>query len=75
MTKLKAEFLQHYYDQKGIPLRNRIIAYFPKLNEMMVLTKGLSNFFMKNKFTSKIIKKKLGFTTKRQTAFTFQKIP
>lgn len=28
IAKLKAEFLQHYYDAKGVPLRARMIAHF-----------------------------------------------
>ena len=31
MAKLKAEFLQHYYDSRGTPLRARLIAAFPQL--------------------------------------------
>ena len=28
MAKLKAEFLQHYYDANGVPFRSRLIANF-----------------------------------------------
>ena len=31
IAKLKAEFLQQYYDARGIPLRSRMIAAFPRL--------------------------------------------
>ncbi|MCU0395776.1 MAG: FAD-binding oxidoreductase [Chitinophagaceae bacterium] len=30
VAKLKAEFLQHYYDANGVPLRSRLIANFTK---------------------------------------------
>lgn len=34
MAKLKAEFLQHYYDIHGIPLRSKMIAHLPRLNRL-----------------------------------------
>ncbi len=34
VAKLKAEFLQHYYDANGIPLRTRLIAYITKINKL-----------------------------------------
>ena len=30
MAKLKAEFLQHYYDANGVPFRSKLIANFSK---------------------------------------------
>ncbi len=66
MTKLKAEFLQHYYDHKGVPLRSKLIANISKLNSLMVWIRPVSNFFMGNKFLSKIIMKSIGFSTQRQ---------
>jgi len=35
ITRLKAEFLQHYYDDHGIPFRTKMIAYNPLLNKLM----------------------------------------
>lgn len=32
VAKLKAEFLQHYYDANGIPIRSRLIANFARLS-------------------------------------------
>ena len=32
VAKLKAEFLQHYYDANGIPLRSRLVANFATLS-------------------------------------------
>lgn len=31
VAKLKAEFLQHYYDANGVPIRSRLIANFTRL--------------------------------------------
>lgn len=61
MAKLKAEFLQHYYDSNGIPLRSRIIAYLPRLERLATLMPGLSNALM----ATKLFRASLGFTTRR----------
>ncbi len=65
MAKLKAEFLQHYYDEHGIPLRTRAIAYINKINALGSITPGITNFFTQNKGTSKILKNVLGFAPDR----------
>ncbi len=65
MTKLKAEFMQHYYDVKGVPLRTWLIANISKMNRLAMITRGLSNFVMQNKWTSFVMKKTLGFATQR----------
>ena len=65
MAKYKAEFLQHYYDSNGIPLRTRAIAYITSLNRIGAIFPRLTNFFFKNNFTSFLLKKMLGFAPKR----------
>ncbi len=61
VAKLKAEFLQHYYDSNGVPLRSLLVANISKLNALGALVPPVFNFFMK----SKIIGGLLGFTDKR----------
>jgi len=65
MAKLKAEFLQHYYDANGVPLRALAIAYINRINRWASLLPGLYNAFISNKYTSVVIKKVLGFASKR----------
>jgi FAD/FMN-containing dehydrogenase/Fe-S oxidoreductase len=65
MAKLKAEFLQHYYDANGIPLRSRIIAGISIINRWGSYIPWVTNFFMGNRFTSSLLKKLLGFAPKR----------
>jgi FAD/FMN-containing dehydrogenase/Fe-S oxidoreductase len=55
MAKLKSEFLQHYYDANGIPLRTRLIAYLPAINMTATKFSGIVNFFLKLKITKSII--------------------
>ncbi|MCX6231462.1 MAG: FAD-binding protein [Bacteroidetes bacterium] len=65
VAKLKAEFLQHYYDANGIPLRTRAIAYISRINAFGSLFTSITNFFLNNKTTSNLLKKILGFAKKR----------
>ncbi len=65
VAKLKAEFLQHYYDANGIPLRTRAIAYISSINKFGSIFPKFTNFFMENRVTSGMIKRILGFASKR----------
>lgn len=65
MTKLKAEALQHYYDENKIPLRTKLIAHIHKVNKLGSVIPYLFNFFITNSFTSGLLKKFLGFAPKR----------
>ena len=62
MAKLKAEFLQHYYEIHGIPMRTRLIAYLPQLYKAARLFRPLTN-----KISNAIwFKKAIGFAPERQ---------
>jgi FAD/FMN-containing dehydrogenase/Fe-S oxidoreductase len=65
MAKLKAEFLQHYYDANGVPFRSKLIANFTKSAKLGALMPGIYNFFVTNSFTGNIIKRFSGFATER----------
>ncbi|MEQ1799955.1 MAG: FAD-linked oxidase C-terminal domain-containing protein, partial [Lacibacter sp.] len=65
MAKLKAEFLQHYYDANGVPFRSRMIANFTASAKLGSVAPSVYNFFMTNNFTSNIIKRSVGFAVKR----------
>ncbi len=65
VAKLKAEFLQHYYDANGVPFRSRLIANFTKSAKLGALMPGLYNFAMTNSFISKTIKRISGFAVER----------
>ena len=62
MAKLKAEFLQHYYDIHGIPLRARLVAYLPRLNSLAVLMRSFSNFMME----TSVVKNFIGIAPQRK---------
>jgi FAD/FMN-containing dehydrogenase/Fe-S oxidoreductase len=65
MAKLKAEFLQQYYDANGVPLRSRMIANFSAFSKLGAIVPGVYNFFMTNAFTGGLIKKFTGFAPDR----------
>lgn len=43
MTKLKAEFLHHYHQQFGVPIRSRMIAFLPSVNKFFTSFSYLYN--------------------------------
>ena len=48
VAKLKAEFLQHYYDANGVPFRSKLIANFSKSARMGAMLPGMYNFIVTN---------------------------
>jgi FAD/FMN-containing dehydrogenase/Fe-S oxidoreductase len=65
IAKIKSEFLQHWYDKHGIPLRTRLIAYISAINKMGTLVPSVFNFVLKNNITSGILKRVTGFAPER----------
>ncbi|MBI5372625.1 MAG: FAD-binding protein [Sphingobacteriales bacterium] len=65
VAKLKAEFLQHYYDANGTPFRSKLIANFSKIAKLGSIVPALYNFAVSNKTTGGLVKKFAGFNVKR----------
>jgi len=65
VAKLKAEFLQHYYDEHGVPFRSKLIANFSKTAKLGAIWPGAYNFLVSNAVSGRIIKKLSGFAAKR----------
>jgi Fe-S oxidoreductase len=65
VAKLKAEFLQQYYDANGIPFRSKLIANFNNSSKLGSLAPGIYNFLMTNNVAGKIIKRFSGFAAER----------
>ncbi|MBI2730156.1 MAG: FAD-binding protein [Sphingobacteriales bacterium] len=65
MAKLKAEFLQHYYDANGVPFRSKLIANFSKSAKLGSLVPSLYNFAVTNPMIGGVIKSFSGFASKR----------
>lgn len=65
VAKLKAEFLQHYYDANGVPLRSKLVANFSRSAKLGSIAPGVYNFFMTSRPISSWVKKVSGFAQKR----------
>ncbi|MBI5218497.1 MAG: FAD-binding protein [Bacteroidia bacterium] len=65
MAKLKAEFLQHYYDANGTPRRAKAVGNITKINKFGACFPGITNFILSNNITGGFIKKIIGFSPKR----------
>ncbi len=65
MAKLKAEFLQQYYDANGVPFRSKLIANFSASAKLGSIMPSVYNFFVTNSFTGTLIKRLAGFAVER----------
>lgn len=72
MAKLKAEFLQHYYDANGVPFRSWLIANITRINRLGTLAPPLYNFFQQNRFISGLVKRLTGFAPQRNLPLLYQ---
>lgn len=65
VARLKAEFLQNYYDANGVPFRSWVIAHFAQATALNSNWAGLANFAMSNPITGGVIKRILGIAPER----------
>jgi FAD/FMN-containing dehydrogenase/Fe-S oxidoreductase len=65
MAKLKAEFMQHWYEHHPVPLRTRLIANISKINRLGMLLPWLFNAAVASRALGKLIKGILGFAADR----------
>jgi FAD/FMN-containing dehydrogenase/Fe-S oxidoreductase len=61
MARFKAEFLQHYYDIRGVPFRAWLIAWLPRLYVPGMMVRPLTNFLT----STPLFKRMAGFSLKR----------
>jgi len=61
MAKLKAEFLQHYYEIHEVPFRSWLVGWLPRINRLGILVRPITNFITGTSVFRKII----GFDEKR----------
>jgi FAD/FMN-containing dehydrogenase/Fe-S oxidoreductase len=65
MARYKAEFLQHYYDEHGTPLRALAVANITRLNRLGSIVPDVYNFMVTNPAISGLMKKALGMAPQR----------
>ncbi len=63
--KMKAEFLQHYYQKHGVPFRTWLIGNFTKSQAMASFFPEVYNFLIRNSLTAGLTKQLLGFASQR----------
>jgi FAD/FMN-containing dehydrogenase/Fe-S oxidoreductase len=61
ITKMKAEFLQHYYDQNGVPFRSKLIGNFSRQMKWASKFSLIYNLIYGNTFLRKIANRLVGF--------------
>ena len=65
MAKLKAEFMQHWYQHHRVPLRTRLIANITSVNRLGMIVPGIFNATVTSKALGRMIKRILGFAPDR----------
>jgi len=71
IAKLKSEFLQHWYDKHGIPLRTWLIAYISTFNHIGSYIPHIYNYFLKNRLFSGMLKRVIGFASERSIPLVY----
>ena len=61
VAKLKAEFLQHYYDIHHVPFRAWLIAWLPRLYAPGMMVRPVTNFLT----GTSLFKRMIGFSVRR----------
>ena len=72
IAKIKSEFLQHWYDKHGVPLRTLLIAYISSFNRLGAIFPVVYNFFLSNRISSGIFKWLTGFAPERSIPFLYR---
>jgi FAD/FMN-containing dehydrogenase/Fe-S oxidoreductase len=72
VAKLKAEFMQQYYDANGVPFRSKLIANFSRSAKIGALAPGIYNFMVTNGSIGKLIKKFAGFAINRSMPILYK---
>lgn len=72
LAKMKYEYLQHWYDKHGIPIRTLLISYISSLNRIGSLLPSFYNFVLSNNVTSGLLKKSIGFASRRSIPLIYK---
>lgn len=66
MTRLRAEVLQHYYDEHGTPFRSFMVARMAQIEQLGFVIRPLYNAFASWSLSSYLIKRIIQFSTNRK---------
>ncbi|MDF1574201.1 MAG: FAD-linked oxidase C-terminal domain-containing protein [Bacteroidales bacterium] len=65
MAKIKAEFMQHWYNHHPVPLRTLLIANISRINSLGMFFPGVFNYLATGRLSSRLLKRLLGFAARR----------
>jgi Fe-S oxidoreductase len=65
IAKLKAEFLQHYHESNGVPLRSSLIANIGRINKLNSNFPALYNLMISKKVSKELLSRFFGFALER----------
>ena len=65
MAKMKYEFLYHYYQANGLPLRNRLFGRIAQLNRLMSRLPAFANWMSALPFNRWVMEKVMGIDRRR----------
>ena len=65
LTRIRAELLQHYYDQNGTPLRTYLVSKIAKIEQLGRAFRPIYNFTVKWTPSARLIKHIVGFAKER----------
>jgi FAD/FMN-containing dehydrogenase/Fe-S oxidoreductase len=65
VARLKAEWLQQFYDARGVPRRARLIADFSRAMRVASLAPSIHNFFVTSNLIAPFLKRFAGFASDR----------
>lgn len=65
MARFKAEYLQHHYDTKSMPLRSYLMANLTKVEKWGMLMPAVYNGFVSNRIFASLLKRMLRFAPER----------
>lgn len=65
MTRLKAEYLQHHYDESGVPLRTRLVSMLPQIQRLGMLAPAIYNAMVSSSLSATLLKRMMGFAHQR----------
>jgi ferredoxin len=68
VARLKAEWLQQYYDTRGVPFRSKLIGGFSQAMAAAQFAPGIYNFLVTNRTTARLFKRLAGFADSARCA-------
>ena len=63
--KMKAEFMQEFYQKNGVPFRSKLIGNFTKMMKLASIAPWAYNFIFENEYLRKTANKMVGFHPER----------